>query len=605
MAAPPVIDQEFVVHLFAPAEGPQARAAYRQLRQMWAACGDRLGISQPVAGLPGPALPAGERLAPDAADGVLAAKEVPGSDRQAVLRREHDVASLSVSMAQPEPEGRPARFRGQLGPLRHKPDSARSPLVWPDYSALWAQVSQPRAGALIGEARLFLARALPGRTGPVAATADLGEVLHGLLPYREDRARQWWSQGITTSAGYAVWDTGLAPDTSPLREIIVVAPADRDEEVSGWAWSDWTTALPPLARYLMHAGKLRFQVRLLDAWHQAGSTGAGVAALTAELDAALEAGRRGPGDAAGLDSLRGRLRTEEQRLGSVDGELARVGQALSLAQENLLDQPGCATADGCPGLFAADQKLGTKLAKQVSSDRAYLAIELADARRAAERALEELEQIKVNADAPSAGTDPAASGHPDVSRKVFVVYGRDAALTDAFFDLLHGVGLEPLDWETIVGSLDKPMPFLAEAVLNAPKIAQAALVLMSPDDIVELHPELYAPNDHPYERGPGGQARPNVLFELGLAYMAYPDRTVIVEAGLMRPIADLGGLNVIRFGGSALDIRKVLERLRLAGCPVDLSLTDWLKTSRFENLASYKRGPGGGPGNRAPGDGGA
>jgi hypothetical protein len=56
-----------------------------------------------------------------------------------------------------------------------------------------------------------------------------------------------------------------------------------------------------------------------------------------------------------------------------------------------------------------------------------------------------------------------------------------------------------------------------------------------------------------------------------------------------------------------MDIRKVLERLRLAGCPVDLSRTDWLKTSRFENLATYKRGPGAGPtpGNSGPGVSGA
>src|SRR6202007_2565824 len=98
----------------------------------------------------------------------------------------------------------------------------------------------------------------------------------------------------------------------------------------------------------------------------------------------------------------------------------------------------------------------------------------------------------------------------------------------------------------------------------------------SPDDIVGLHPDLYGENDHLYERARAGQARPNVLFELGLAYMAYPERAVLVEVGLMRPIADLAGLNVIRFDGSAMAVRKVLERLTLAGCPVDLSRTEWL-----------------------------
>jgi Predicted nucleotide-binding protein containing TIR-like domain len=49
----------------------------------------------------------------------------------------------------------------------------------------------------------------------------------------------------------------------------------------------------------------------------------------------------------------------------------------------------------------------------------------------------------------------------------------------------------------------------------------------------------------------GVQARPSVLFELGLALKACPDRTVIVEVAHMRPMGDLAGLNVLRFDGSA------------------------------------------------------
>ena len=607
MPTSPIIDQEFVAHLFAPLDGPLAQDAYRQVRQVWSACGGRLGIDQPVAGLPGAAMPAPEELGPPA-DGTLAVKESQTAVRQAVLRRAHDVLNLSVAMAQPAPEGRPGRSRGQFASIRLKPGPTGRRLGWADYASLWAQASQQQVGALLGEAHLFLARTLPGRTGPVAATAELGEALGELLPYREDRARHWWRRGTTTSAGYAVWDTGLAPDTGGLREVVVVAPADRDAELSGWVWSDRTPAMPPLARYLMHAGKLRYEARLLDAWHQAGSSNEDIDALVAELEVTVKAGKRGPVSAMLLDSVRSRLRTEERRLTSLDADLARLELTVSVAQRNLLNQPGCEAADG-RGLFTADQSLADQLTRQVSTDRGYLAIELNQAKRAAARAIEELRQMLVNdaasatapaatdapavlaaADAPSADKDPASSPHPDAARRVFVVYGRDEALTRSFFDLLHGVGLEPLEWETIVRPLGRATPYLGEAVLNAPKLAQAALVLLSPDDIVELHPDLYGANDHPYERARGGQARPNVLFELGLAYMAYPERTVIVEVGLMRPIADLAGLNVIRFSGSAMDVRKILERLKLAGCPVDLSRTDWLVTSRFDNLDAYQRG---------------
>jgi hypothetical protein len=84
--------------------------------------------------------------------------------------------------------------------------------------------------------------------------------------------------------------------------------------------------------------------------------------------------------------------------------------------------------------------------------------------------------------------------------------------------------------------------------------------------------------------------------------MAYPERTVIVEVGLMRPIAGLAGLNVTRFDGAAMAVKKLLERLTLAGCPVDLSRTDWLGTSRFASLGTYHRRPDTGKAQR---DGGA
>jgi predicted nucleotide-binding protein len=184
---------------------------------------------------------------------------------------------------------------------------------------------------------------------------------------------------------------------------------------------------------------------------------------------------------------------------------------------------------------------------------------------------------------------------------VFVVHGRDGALATRFFDLLYAVGLEPLEWERLVEPTGMAAPYLGDVVRKAPHLARATLVLLSPDDIVELHPDLRQENDHPDERARSGQARPNVLFELGLAFMAYPERTVIVEVGPMRPIADLAGLNTIRFDGSAIAVKKTLDRLKIAGCPVNRSGTSWLDPGRFANLATYRRGPGTG---RATGDGG-
>jgi CASPASE and TPR Repeat-Associated N-terminal domain/CASPASE and TPR Repeat-Associated C-terminal domain/CAP12/Pycsar effector protein, TIR domain len=564
MPTSPVVDQEFAVHLFAPSDGPRAQEAYHQVQRVWTACREQLGMTQQIAGLPGSALPAPGALGGPVTDTVLAAQESQACVRQAVLRHVHDVLNLSVTLAQ-----------RRLG--------------WADYAAIWARASQPQADALLGEAHLFLARTPPGKTGRVAATAELGQVLDALLPYREDRPQQWWRWGSTTPAGFALWDTGLAADTSAVREIVLVAAADQDQQLSTWAWSDGTPAMPPFARYLMHAAKLRYEARLLDRWHTTPPGPQDIDALLAELNAALEPGEATPDMVGLLHSLRGRLRAEDARLTALEADLASLAQTVSLAQGNLAAQPGCAD-DDATGMFAADQSLAHWLTGQVQADRAYLQIQSKQVRNVRELVAEELRVA--GGPRPAAPlASPPRSGDPDTARRVFVVYGRDGALTKSFFDLLYAVGLEPLEWERLVGPTGTSTPYLGQVVRKAPHLAQATLVLLSPDDIVELHPDLCLESDHRHERGRAGQARPNVLFELGLAFMAYPESTVIAEVGRMRPISDLAGLNVIRFDGSPISVKKVLDRLILAGCPVNMSGTSWLDPDRFAHLTAYHRGP--------------
>ncbi len=97
------------------------------------------------------------------------------------------------------------------------------------------------------------------------------------------------------------------------------------------------------------------------------------------------------------------------------------------------------------------------------------------------------------------------------------------------------------------------------------------------------------PDDPDDERLPTGQPRPNVLLELGMVLMAYPQRTVIVEVGALRRIADLAGRNVVRFNGTVAAVRKIAGRLELAGCPVKDSGVDWLDVSMFSELEAFRR----------------
>jgi predicted nucleotide-binding protein len=594
--APPVADQEFVVHLFAPLEGPAAAEAYRQVQRAWAACREVLGMTERVRELGVPALPPatpGELPA----DGVAACQQSPSTDRQSVLRREHDVLNLSVGLAQPVPEG-PESRQGHLHPVQ----PSQRPLGWTEFAQLWARANSPAPDAMLGEAHLFLARMPQGVAGPVEATAELGQALDPLLPYREDRPGDWWRWGTTTVNGYAVWDTRLAADTGGVREVVVVAGADQQDALSAWAWSDRTPGLPPFARYLMHAAKLQHQARLLSAWH-AGPPASELNDVLAELNTALAPEDPHPGKAALLRSRLSRLRAEESRLANLHSELDQLRQTAQIARNNLRAVPGC--ADGADrGMFAADQDLAQWLIEQASNDLSYLDIDLRRVDRVRALAAEELGQVQHTEPAPERGTGEAGPGSSssqsqgeipglagtDISRRVFVVHGRDSLLVSRFKDLLYVVNLRPLEWEQLVAASGSTAPYLGQLVAKAPRLAQTTLVLLSPDDVVELHSDLGKDNDMPHEQGLAAQARPNVLLELGMALMAYPERTIVVEIGRMRPVGDLGGLNVIRFDGSSAAVKKVLDRLHQAGCPVDYS-GPWLDPLRFADLDAYRRGP--------------
>ncbi|MDX3387447.1 nucleotide-binding protein [Streptomyces niveiscabiei] len=175
------------------------------------------------------------------------------------------------------------------------------------------------------------------------------------------------------------------------------------------------------------------------------------------------------------------------------------------------------------------------------------------------------------------------------ARSVFVVHGRDEEVRSAMFGLLRRLDLRPLEWEELVRATGKASPFLGEVVAHAPSQAQAALVLLTPDDIAKLHPQLLGDREHDDETRLTGQPRQNVLIELGMVLMAYPERTVIVEVGRLRQPADTAGRNVIRFDGSEESLRKIVARLKVAECRLDDARPDWLDTSPFANLSAYRR----------------
>ena len=131
-------------------------------------------------------------------------------------------------------------------------------------------------------------------------------------------------------------------------------------------------------------------------------------------------------------------------------------------------------------------------------------------------------------------------------RTVFVVHGRDNVAREALFTFLRAIGLRPLEWSEIVKATGKGSPYIGEVLEKGFSIAQAVVVLMTPDDEARLREPYRGPNKPSHETDLTPQPRPNVLLEAGMALGLFPERTVIVEIGQLRPLSDIGGRHVIR-----------------------------------------------------------
>ncbi|MCY4415359.1 MAG: nucleotide-binding protein [Chloroflexi bacterium] len=175
-------------------------------------------------------------------------------------------------------------------------------------------------------------------------------------------------------------------------------------------------------------------------------------------------------------------------------------------------------------------------------------------------------------------TQPA----PVKTDQAFVVHGRNQKARDAMFTFLRTIGLHPLEWNEAVRATGKPMPYIGEILDAAFAQAGAVVVLMTPDDEARLNEPFRSPNDPPHETELTGQARPNVLFEAGMAMGRNAERTILVELGTLRPFSDVAGLHVIRMDNSSQRRQELAQRLESAGCPVNLEGVDWHTAGDFD-----------------------
>ncbi|MEW2352996.1 CATRA conflict system CASPASE/TPR repeat-associated protein [Spirillospora sp. NPDC029432] len=194
-----------VVHVFVARSGPAAQEHAERLDHLWSALGSRLGMTVET-------------------NGAVSVREAPEEPlRQAVLRDAHDVRCLSVALTGG---------------------------TWRELAELW----EGCAGELdwvLGECRLFVDYE-HGQPTPRLTRGVLSALPGAEREYRFTRADR-----------FALWETGLRDgDARRLRVFAVVAHVERERDLDAWLWSSGDDRMSPLARFLMHAAKVRFQLRV-------------------------------------------------------------------------------------------------------------------------------------------------------------------------------------------------------------------------------------------------------------------------------------------------------------------------------------------------------
>jgi predicted nucleotide-binding protein len=168
-------------------------------------------------------------------------------------------------------------------------------------------------------------------------------------------------------------------------------------------------------------------------------------------------------------------------------------------------------------------------------------------------------------------------------KSVFVVHGRDDALRKSMFDFLRALGLHPMEWDHALRQARSKgaNPYVGEILDEVMEKAQAVVVLFSPDDLVQLKEQFLNADDRSTEGKLQGQARPNVLFEAGLAMGRHPKKTVLVQVGMVKPFSDVGGRHMVRLNDSTESRNDLANRLEGLHCEVDKVGRDWMKAGTF------------------------
>ena len=180
--------------------------------------------------------------------------------------------------------------------------------------------------------------------------------------------------------------------------------------------------------------------------------------------------------------------------------------------------------------------------------------------------------------ASQAATSKEAQAVPDPKR-VFVIYGRNTAAYDQMVKFLRALKLDPRGFFDVSADCGAN-PSVLQIVRHGMEQAAGVVALFTPDEWAVLRPEL-DPGRGTGEEARRWQARPNVLFEAGLALGIAEDRTILVRLGrTVSLFSDVGGIHTVNLDNGHESRNLLRGKLRAAGCQPDMETGDHLSVTQ-------------------------
>lgn len=170
-------------------------------------------------------------------------------------------------------------------------------------------------------------------------------------------------------------------------------------------------------------------------------------------------------------------------------------------------------------------------------------------------------------------------------KRAFIIFGRDVGAYEELVKFVSAIGLQQLSFEEVAGRT--ATSFVADIVTQGIREADVIIAFFTPDEQAALFDPLTASYVDSADTS-RWQARPNVIFEAGLASGVSREKTIIVTLGAdVQLFSDLHGIYYVDLAGRRAKeiLRRKIESI-VGSLPVD---DNWMNPEISGDFASCLR----------------